>query len=152
MSHCCGLDLKDVVCHLPGRDTSLRRMYASHGVPMETSTDGKSNNRHARACQPLQTQRDDEERHRCGQRKMTNELFFRTWRLQTRPARGAVRVTQDSTHTRRFAKCKDASLRLRRVTSHHSTPSKRSDRETHLSDCALTQTSTASTSHKMAGG
>ena len=31
----CGLDLKDVVRHLPGRDTSLRRMYVSHGVPME---------------------------------------------------------------------------------------------------------------------
>ena len=27
---------------LPGRDTSLRRMYASHGVPMEASTDSRS--------------------------------------------------------------------------------------------------------------
>ena len=35
------LDLIDVVRHLPGRDTSLRRMYASHGVPMEASTDGR---------------------------------------------------------------------------------------------------------------
>ena len=37
-----GLNLKDVVRHLPGRDTSLRRMYASHGIPMEASTDGRS--------------------------------------------------------------------------------------------------------------
>ena len=42
MSQGCGLDLKDVVCHVPGRDTSLRRMYASHGVPMEASTDSRS--------------------------------------------------------------------------------------------------------------
>ena len=42
MSQGCGLDLKDVVCHVPGRDTSLRRMYASHGVPTESSTDGRS--------------------------------------------------------------------------------------------------------------
>ena len=28
------LDLTDIVCHLPGGDRSLRRMYASHGVPM----------------------------------------------------------------------------------------------------------------------
>ena len=35
-----GLDLKDVVRHLPGGDTSLRRMYASHGAPMEASTVG----------------------------------------------------------------------------------------------------------------
>ena len=41
MSQDYGLDLKDVVCHLPGRDTSLRSMYASHGIPMEASTDGK---------------------------------------------------------------------------------------------------------------
>ena len=33
-----GLNLKDVVRRLPGGDTSLRRMYASHGVPMEAST------------------------------------------------------------------------------------------------------------------
>ena len=42
MGQSCGLDLKDVVRHPPGGDTSLRRMYASHGVPMEASTDGKS--------------------------------------------------------------------------------------------------------------
>ena len=36
MGQSCGLDLKDVVRHLPGGDTSLRRMYASHGVPVET--------------------------------------------------------------------------------------------------------------------
>ena len=35
-----GLNLKNVVRHLPGGDTSLRRMYASHGVPMKASTDG----------------------------------------------------------------------------------------------------------------
>ena len=39
MSQSGGLNLKDVV---PGGDTSLRRMYASHGVPMEASTDGRS--------------------------------------------------------------------------------------------------------------
>ena len=37
-----GLNLKDVVRRLPGRDTSLRRMYASHGVPMEASTNSIS--------------------------------------------------------------------------------------------------------------
>ena len=37
-----GLDLKDVVRHLPGGDTSLRRMYASHGAPMEASTESRS--------------------------------------------------------------------------------------------------------------
>ena len=42
MSQSGGLSLKDVVRHLPGRDTSLRRMYASHGVPMEASTDSRS--------------------------------------------------------------------------------------------------------------
>ena len=42
MIQSCGLDLKDVVRHLPGRDTPLRRMYASHGVPMEASTNGRS--------------------------------------------------------------------------------------------------------------
>ena len=35
-------NLKNVVRHLPGGDTPLRRMYASHGVPMEASTDGRS--------------------------------------------------------------------------------------------------------------
>ena len=35
-------DLKDVVRHLPGRDTSLRRMHAPHGVPMEASIDGRN--------------------------------------------------------------------------------------------------------------
>ena len=38
MSQSGGLNLKDVV---PG-DTSLRRMYASQGVLMEASTDGRS--------------------------------------------------------------------------------------------------------------
>ena len=33
-----GLNLKNVVRHLPGRDASLRVMYASHGVPVEAST------------------------------------------------------------------------------------------------------------------
>ena len=33
---------KDVVRHLHGRDASERRMYASHGVPMEASTDRRS--------------------------------------------------------------------------------------------------------------
>ena len=42
MSQSGGLNLKDVVRHLPGRDTSLRRMYASHGVPMEAATDSRS--------------------------------------------------------------------------------------------------------------
>ena len=42
MSQGRGLDLKDVVCHVLGRDASLRRMYASHGVPMEASTDSRS--------------------------------------------------------------------------------------------------------------
>ena len=42
MSQGCGLDLQDVVCHLPGRDTSLRRVHASHGVPTEASTDSRS--------------------------------------------------------------------------------------------------------------
>ena len=37
-----GLNLKDVVRHLPGGDASLRRMYAPHGVPMEASTDSRS--------------------------------------------------------------------------------------------------------------
>ena len=37
-----GFNLKNVVRHLPGGDTSLRRMYASHGVPMKASTDGRS--------------------------------------------------------------------------------------------------------------
>ena len=36
-----GLSLKNVVRHLPGRDASLRVMYASHGVPVEASTDGR---------------------------------------------------------------------------------------------------------------
>ena len=40
MGQSCGLDLKDVVRHLPGGDTSVRRMYASHGVPVEASADG----------------------------------------------------------------------------------------------------------------
>ena len=35
-------NLKNDVRHLPGRDTSLRGMYASHGVPMKASTDGRS--------------------------------------------------------------------------------------------------------------
>ena len=40
MSLSCGLNLKDVVRHLLGGDASLPRMSASHGVPMEESTDG----------------------------------------------------------------------------------------------------------------
>ena len=40
MSQSCGLHLIDVVCHVPGRDTS--RMYASHGVPIEASTESRS--------------------------------------------------------------------------------------------------------------
>ena len=42
MSQTGGLNLKDVVRHLSGRDTSLRRMYASHGVSMEALTDSRS--------------------------------------------------------------------------------------------------------------
>ena len=37
-----GLNLKDVVRHLSERDASLRRMDASHGVPMEASTNCSS--------------------------------------------------------------------------------------------------------------
>ena len=37
-----GFNFKNVVRHLPGEDTPLRRMYASHSVPMEASTDGRS--------------------------------------------------------------------------------------------------------------
>ena len=37
-----GLNLTSVVRLLSGRDASLRRVYASHGVPMEASTDGRS--------------------------------------------------------------------------------------------------------------
>ena len=44
MSQGRGLNLKNVVCHVPGRDASLRRLSASHGVPMEASTDGRSEN------------------------------------------------------------------------------------------------------------
>ena len=40
MSQSCGLHLIDVVCHVPGRDTS--RMYASHGEPMEASKESRS--------------------------------------------------------------------------------------------------------------
>ena len=32
------LDLKNVVRHLPGGDASLRRVYASHDVPVKAST------------------------------------------------------------------------------------------------------------------
>ena len=32
-----GLNPENDVCHLPGRDTSLRRMNASHGVPVKAS-------------------------------------------------------------------------------------------------------------------
>ena len=42
MSQSGGPDLKNVVCHMPGRDASLRRMYASHGVPIEASADSRS--------------------------------------------------------------------------------------------------------------
>ena len=42
MSQGRGLDLKKGVRHLPGGDASLRGTYASHGVPMEDSTDGRS--------------------------------------------------------------------------------------------------------------
>ena len=42
MGQSSGFNLKNVVLHLPGGDTSLRRMYASHGVPMKASTDGRS--------------------------------------------------------------------------------------------------------------
>ena len=35
MNQGCGLDLKNVVCHVPGRDISLRKMEASRGVSME---------------------------------------------------------------------------------------------------------------------
>ena len=42
MSQGGGFNLKNVVRHLPGRDTSLRRMYASHGVPMDASTNSSS--------------------------------------------------------------------------------------------------------------
>ena len=41
MSQCRGLDFKNVVCHLPGRDASLQRMYASHGVPTEAPIDSR---------------------------------------------------------------------------------------------------------------
>ena len=42
MGQSSGLNLKDVVCHVPGRDASLRRMYASHGVPMAAPADSRS--------------------------------------------------------------------------------------------------------------
>ena len=42
MSQSGGFNLKNVVRHLPGGDTSLRRMYTSHGVPMKATTDGRS--------------------------------------------------------------------------------------------------------------
>ena len=32
------LDLENVICHLSGRDTPLRGVYASHGVPVKAST------------------------------------------------------------------------------------------------------------------
>ena len=37
-----GLNLKDVVCHLPRGDASLGRVNAPHGVPVKASTDGRS--------------------------------------------------------------------------------------------------------------
>ena len=37
----CGLNLKNVVRHVTGRNSSLRRMYATHGVPLEASTDSR---------------------------------------------------------------------------------------------------------------
>ena len=37
-------NLRDVVSHLPGRDASLRLMYASHGVPLKASTDRRGKN------------------------------------------------------------------------------------------------------------
>ena len=37
-----GLNLQDIVRHLLGEDASLRRMYASHGVPMKASADGRN--------------------------------------------------------------------------------------------------------------
>ena len=42
MSQGRGLDLDNVVCHVPGRDASLRRMYASHSVSMEALADSRS--------------------------------------------------------------------------------------------------------------
>ena len=41
MSQGRGFDLKYVVCHVLGRDASLRRMCASHSLPMEASTDSR---------------------------------------------------------------------------------------------------------------
>ena len=41
MSQSSGLNLKDVVCHLPTGDASPRRMFASHGVPMKASTNSR---------------------------------------------------------------------------------------------------------------
>ena len=38
MSKGSSLDLEDVVRHWTGRDTSLGRMYSSHGVPVKAST------------------------------------------------------------------------------------------------------------------
>ena len=39
-----GFNHKNDVRHLPGGDTSLRKMYASHGVPVKASTNGRSKN------------------------------------------------------------------------------------------------------------
>ena len=41
MGQSSGLNLKDVVCHLPRRDASLRAVNALHGVPVKVSTYGR---------------------------------------------------------------------------------------------------------------
>ena len=97
-------------------------------------------------------QHDGEERQRCGQRTMSNALFLRTYGFNMRPARGAVPVTQDPPSTPAAKKkIEKKKVGMRRVTSHHSTPSRKSDRETHLTDCALTPTSTESTPVEVGG-
>ena len=42
MGQSSGFNLKNVVRHLAGGDTSLRRMFASHGAPMKASTNSRS--------------------------------------------------------------------------------------------------------------
>ena len=37
-------NFEDVVCHLPGRDAPLRRMYTSHGVPLKASANRRGEN------------------------------------------------------------------------------------------------------------
>ena len=36
------VSISKMLCHVPGRESSLRSMYASHRVPMEAPTDSRS--------------------------------------------------------------------------------------------------------------